>query len=115
MPQDNDKLPNQGRFPPDLAAVLAPILLSVTFLYVTCATQWAKAFGDKRLFHLALWLGGVGSVLLFFARLPLYRQRRFFTLGPKSLTGVRRRLYYAAYWLILPSIALLVLLLFNIT
>ena len=104
-----------GRFPPDLAAVLAPVFLSVVFLYVTCAVEWARAFGDKRLFHLALWLGAVGSVLLFFARLPLYRQGRFFTLGPKSLTGVHRRLYYAAYWLIIPSIALLALLLFNIT
>ncbi len=98
-----------------MAAVLAPILLSAIFLYVTCAVQWARAFGDKRLFHLALWLAGVGSVLLLFARMPLYRQRRFFTLGPRSLTGVHRRLYYAAYWLIIPSIALLVILLFSVT
>ncbi|MFA6544595.1 MAG: hypothetical protein WCS99_09240 [Limisphaerales bacterium] len=39
----------------------------------------------------------VGVLLLFFARLPLYRQRRFLTFGPGQLAGVHRRLYFAAY------------------
>ena len=96
-----------------MAAVLAPILLSAIFLYATCAASWATAFGDTSLFHFALGLGGIVSVLLFFARLPLYRQRRFFTLGPRSLAGVHRKLYYAAYCFIVPSVALLALLLLS--
>jgi hypothetical protein len=97
-----------------MAAVLAPILLSAIFLYVTCAVSWATSRGDTSLFHFVLWLGGIGSVLLFAARLPLYRQRRFFTLDPKALTGVHRKLYYAAYWFIVPSVALLALLLLSV-
>ena len=96
-----------------MAAVLAPILLSAIFVYVTCAISWATNFGDTSLLHFALWLGGIGSALLFAARLPLYRQRRFFSLGPKPLTGVHRKLYYAAYCFIVPSVALLALLLLS--
>lgn len=39
----------------------------------------------------------LGAILLFVARLPLYRQRRWFSFGPKHLTGTHRRLYFAAY------------------
>ncbi|MBI4537086.1 MAG: hypothetical protein HY712_03915 [candidate division NC10 bacterium] len=94
-------------FPPDLAAVLAPMLAGVIFLYLFCGISWARSFGDTSLLRLALILGGVGVVLLFFARLPLYRQRRLFTLGPRALSGVHRKLYYAAYVFIIPSVLLL--------
>jgi hypothetical protein len=40
---------------------------------------------------------GAGVVLLFLARLPLYRQRRFFAFGPKLLDESHRRLYRWAY------------------
>jgi hypothetical protein len=61
------------------------------------------------IFYLALVLGGVGSVLLFFARLPLYRKRQFFTFGPGQLSGIHRRLYWLAYPFLLVSIGLLFL------
>ncbi len=114
MAHDKPKDSNGGTFPPDLAAVLAPTLLSIIVLYVSCGIEWAKNFGDRSLLHVALCLGGTGSLLLFAARLPLYRQRRFFTFGPSSLTGIHRKLYYAAYWFIIPSVALLILLLLNL-
>ncbi len=114
MAHDDHKKSDGGTFPPDLAAVLAPTLLSIVVLYVSCGIEWAKNFGDRSLLHIALCLGGAGSLLLFAARLPLYRQHRFFTFGPRSLTGIHRKLYYAAYWLILPSVALLALLLLNL-
>ena len=98
-------------FPPDVAAVLGPILAILVFLYVSFGVSMAKRFGDTSLFHFALFLGGIGAVLLFLARLPLYRQRRFFTLGPRSLSGIHRKLYYAAYLFIVPSAALLLVLL----
>ncbi len=114
MAHDDHKKSDGGIFPPDLAAVLAPTLLSIVVLYVSCGIEWAKNFGDRSLLHIALCLGGAGSLLLLAARLPLYRQHRFFTFGPRSLTGIHRKLYYAAYCLILPSVALLALLLLNL-
>jgi hypothetical protein len=50
-----------------------------------------------RLYWVGLAAGAVGAVLLFFARLPLYRQRRFFAVGRRSLDPLHRRLYWIAY------------------
>jgi len=54
----------------------------------------------------------IGTVLLFLARLPLYRQRRFLTFGPKELDERHRRVYWWAYRFIGASVLLLVVLLF---
>jgi hypothetical protein len=59
------------------------------------------------LYQTALGLGCMGIILLFLARLPLYRQRRFFTFGPKALPLFHRKLYWCAYAAIIPSIFLL--------
>ena len=109
----NDKLKRSDDwwFPPDLATVLAPFVLILGLLYLDFGISMAKRFGDTSLFQLGLLFGLVGVVLLFFARLPLYRQRRFFTLGPRALTGVNRKLYYAAYIFLVPSVVLLAVLL----
>lgn len=61
-----------------------------------------------RLFWAGLAAGVFGIIFLFFARLPLYRQRRFLTWGPRALTGFHRRLYWLAYWMVLVSVGLLV-------
>lgn len=58
-------------------------------------------------YRAALGLGCLGIILLFFARLPLYRQRRFFTIGPKALPPFHRKLYWFAYAAIIPAIFLL--------
>jgi hypothetical protein len=51
--------------------------------------------------------GGVfGIVLLFLARLPLYRQRRFLNFGPRGLDRIHRRLYWLAYLVVLVSMGL---------
>jgi hypothetical protein len=113
MARDKGENSNGGMIPPDLAALLAPVLLVIAILYLSYGISWAKKSGDTSLLRLALWLGGVGSVMLFAARLPLYRKRYFFTLGPTSLTGAHRKLYYAAYCFILASVVLLGLLLLN--
>jgi hypothetical protein len=60
-------------------------------------------------FYLALSVGAVGAVLLFFARLPLYRKRQFFAFGPRRLDAVHRKFYWAAYAFIAVSVLLLVL------
>lgn len=65
------------------------------------------------LFMTALILGATGSYLLFLARLPLYRHRKFWTIGPSQLDSKHRRLYWLAYGLIFPSVCLLLLIYFS--
>lgn len=116
MPNDEQQKDEQQKkngtcFPPDVVAVGGLLFMVMVSLIVICGLSWAKARGDTTLFNLAIFLGGVGAVLLLLARVPLYRQRRFFTLGPRSLSGVYRKLYFTAYAFIVPSIVLLLLLL----
>ena len=86
-------------------AVLAGLLLpSITTL------QHADV---SRLFSVGLAAGVCGVVLLFFARLPLYRQRRSFAFGPRELDRFHRRLYWMAYLVVLASIGLLVIVWFR--
>ena len=113
MAEKEKKPSDDWSFPPDLAAILGPILAAFAFLYLISAVSWARASGGTSLFRFALCLGVLGSVALFVARLPLYRRRRFFTLGPRALTGWHRKLYYVAYALIVPSVLLLVALLLS--
>ena len=67
-----------------------------------------------RLFAVGLAAGIVGVILLFFARLPLYRQHRFWTVGPRALDRLHRRLYWLAYLCVLAGIGLLVLVWFRL-
>jgi hypothetical protein len=94
-------------FPPDLLilfvipiiAILAGVLLPVlSFLKTTDAII---------LFFTALGTGVMGSMLLFLARLPLYRQRRFWTFGPSALPSLHRKLYWLAYAAIVVALLLL--------
>jgi hypothetical protein len=111
MPDNDPKQKDGSQFPPDLGLICSFFFLLLAVLYVACALSWAKGWGDRTLFQLALILGFVGVVLLFTARIPLYRRKRFFTFGPSSLSGIYRKLYFTAYMFIVPSIVLLVLLL----
>ncbi|HTQ51831.1 MAG TPA: hypothetical protein VMJ12_14060 [Candidatus Acidoferrales bacterium] len=52
------------------------------------------------LFYVALGFGVTGSILLFFARVPLYRQRGFGTFGPRGLLNFHRKLYWLAYFFV---------------
>ena|SRR5260370_32853188 len=111
MPNNNQEKKNDSHFPPDVGAIGSLFFITFAVLYVTCGLSWAKTRGDTTLFNLAVFLGCTGAVLLLIARMPLYRQHRFFTLGPSSLSGVYRKLYFTAYIFLVPSIVLLVLLL----
>jgi hypothetical protein len=59
------------------------------------------------LYYSALGLAVVGAVLLFFARLPLYRKGRFWAIRPGELNKTHRRLYWLAYLIILAGLGLL--------
>lgn len=54
----------------------------------------------------------VGTVLLFLAKLPQYSAGIFFQVGPRHLPRAQQRLYRRAFWLIIPSLFVLLALLF---
>ncbi|HWB01943.1 MAG TPA: hypothetical protein VG796_02895 [Verrucomicrobiales bacterium] len=62
------------------------------------------------LFLFASGVAIAGWIMLFVARLPLYRQRRFFAFGPAALDTKHRRLYWRAYKVIGCGAAILLLL-----
>jgi len=96
--------------PPDWCVLLGFHLVLPTVAVITAGFLIPARHGDPTLLFVAVGLGCVGIVLLFCARLPLYRQKRFFTFGPAALDGAHRKLYWAAYACIVPSILLLLVL-----
>jgi hypothetical protein len=97
--------------PPDWAfqlglLIIIPtnVILAGTLLPVLSRLKTADVFD---LFWIGLGLGLLGTVLLFFARLPLYRQRRFWTLGPGALPRFHRKLYWLAYTAVFIAVLLL--------
>ena len=81
-----------------LAAILLPPLLNT-------------AHGDPTFLLGAIAIGCIGVVLLFIAKLPLYRQHEYFSFGPRRLSPGRRRLYWISYGFIGTSILIMTLLL----
>lgn len=64
--------------------------------------------GDMRaLYGFGLGAGVIGALLLLVARLPLYKQRRFWTIGPMLLDRKHRRIYWLAYVFVAASLLLL--------
>ncbi|UCD49953.1 MAG: hypothetical protein JSW27_20790 [Phycisphaerales bacterium] len=90
---------------PALVTVAAPLL---TLLFR--ARQ-----GDFTLVWIALAAALVGVVLLFFAKVPLYRQGRYFTFGSRALPKPQRRTYRLAYVFIGASLLLMLMLLVALT
>jgi len=99
--------------PPDVAFLagfyfIIPAILIASGVLLPLLARFKS--GDLvGVFYSALALGAVGTVLLFFARLPLYRKRQFLSFGPGQLSGIHRRLYWVAYLFVVVSILLLVL------
>jgi hypothetical protein len=56
---------------------------------------------------IGLAVAAVGVSLIFYAKLPLYRQRRFFTFGSRALPESRRSFYRWGYRCVLFAAALL--------
>lgn len=99
--------------PPDIGFLFSfyfvlPIIAILSGMLLPLLARF-KSGDVVGIFYSALALGVVGTVLLFFARLPLYRKRQFLAFGPGQLSGIHRRLYWVAYLFVAVSILLLVL------
>lgn len=114
MSDPNDKK-SDWYIPPDMAALFGIYFIVVPIVllggWLGPGLYNAKATGDMSAFWVALVLGAVGTVLLFFARLPLYRQHRFLTFGPHELDERHKKVYWWAYGFIAVSVSLFILLL----
>jgi hypothetical protein len=93
--------------PPDLLLLFGPLLIAVpAWLLLPIVMRTEQ--GDPTLLIVVIGLALCGISLLFLARLPLYRQRRFFTFGPGLLDARHRGLYRCAYVFITAAVVLLV-------
>ena len=61
-------------------------------------------------FWITLAMAAIGVGLLFWARLPLYRQGKYFSFGSRALPRSSVLIYRTAYVLLIPSIVFLFLL-----
>jgi type IV secretory pathway VirB3-like protein len=85
-------------------------MVAIVAFALLAALAQAKQ-GDPFLVRMALILAVVGLILLFFAKLSLYRQGKFFTFGPKAMSRTSRRVYWTAYAVIGLSVVLMMTLL----
>jgi MFS family permease len=79
----------------------------VAFFTTLSGTPWIWCYG------VSLAVAVVGIALVFYAKLPLYRARRFFTFGRRALPDQRRRFYSWGYRCVGFAIALLTCLLLS--
>lgn len=64
-------------------------------------------------YRIGLAVAAVGVPLIFYARIPLYRQRRFLTFGSRVLPESRRPFYRWGYRCVIFAVALLLCLFFS--
>lgn len=103
----------ERHFPRDMLFLLGLQVIgpAIVLIIVGCflpAVLTARQ-GDLTLFWIALVLAVTGLVLLFVARLPLYRQGKFFTFGSKALPERHRKMYRIAYVFIGTSVVIMLL------
>lgn len=109
-PSDNK---SRVDFPADFFALFSSAIITLIFAVFTgllFTPLFHARTGDATILWVAIVLTTIGIVLLFVARLPLYRQRRFLTLGPCTLDERHRMIYRWAYRFIGASLILLVML-----
>ena len=103
-----------SNFPLDLAGLFGVYVILLPLVAVGSRILMsvinAGETGDITWLWIAIALGCIGIVLLFLARLPLYRDGRFIQFGPRGLDDKHRQLYGWAWCFIGTSIGLLALL-----
>ena len=88
-----------------VSAVVMSIVLS--FFSQLTGTPWIWCYG------IGLSIAAIGLALIFYSKLPLYHQRRFFTFGSAALPDSRRSFYRRGYRCVLFAAALLLCLLLS--
>jgi len=92
-----------------LLVIVIALLTSQLLTFFTGLTGmrwiWCYAIG--------LAVAAVGVSLIFYAKIPLYQQRRFFTFGSRALPEGRRRFYRWGYRCVIFAVALLLCLLLS--
>ena len=76
--------------------------------------SYLRQQGSVGVFAVAITLGAIGILLLFLARLPLYRRGQFLTFGQSQLDAPHRKLYWWAYGFVGGSVILFVRLLASV-
>jgi hypothetical protein len=95
---------------PGLLSLPLIALIGLPFAMFLPALSFARNGHLVGVFWTALTVAGVGVGLLFWARLPLYRQGKYFGFGSRALPPSSVPIYRAAYVLLIPSILFLLLL-----
>ena len=91
-----------------LVAVIAVLTTQLlTFFTRLTGTRWIWCYA------IGLVVAAVGVSLIFYAKIPLYRQRRFFTFGSAALPESRRPFYRWGYRYLILAVALLLCLLLS--
>jgi hypothetical protein len=88
-----------------VSAVLASMVLR--FFSRLTGTPWIWCY------EVGLFVAAVGVALIFYSKLLLYRQRRFFTFGSAALPESRRSFYRWDYRCVIFAVALLLCLLLS--
>ena len=86
-----------------------PVAALIGYLFSEAFSIFAGLAGTTWMacYSIALLLGATGIGLILFAKLPLYREHRFFTFGPGVVPAERRKIYHLGYWCVAFSVALL--------
>jgi hypothetical protein len=107
---DMNKRNSDWYIPPNGLAGLIPFLVmavvSMLGSMLLPVIVRLKTADMRALYSFGLGAGILGVILLFVARLPLYKQRRFLTIGPMKLDREHRRIYWLAYVLVAASLLL---------
>jgi hypothetical protein len=85
-----------------VAAVVGILTSQLLFFFSRLTgTRWIWCYG------IGLAVAAVGVSLIFYGKLPVYRQRRFFTFGSRALPESRRPFYRWGYRCVTFAVALL--------
>ena len=103
----NKRDPDWCYVPPDALALLLIPLIAVLAGVLLPLVARLKTTEVSTLYGVGVGAGILGALLLVLARLPLYRERRFWTVGPRQLDRKHRRFYWLAYACIAASLLLL--------
>lgn len=90
-------------------AIVLPATAILLAFFLPMLTEARR--GDPRLFWIGFSLAVIGMLLLFIARLPLYRQGKFFSFGVKTLSDKHKLIYRYAYRFIGIGVIIMLLLL----